>query len=269
MPNIKINKAPNIIENDFKHCAIYAGNVIHKRFLPKKHHFNSSLYMLALDVETMERKPKSGGLFGFNWYHPLRFIEKDYLRDDPNTLSNRIKHKVNRLNGHADIQRVLMLVQVRCFGIYFSPANFYFCYDQHNKCTQMLAEVSNTPWNERHYYLIDLLEKEKPIISKKVFQVSPFMDLDMSYKWTITPPSKTDNKLFINIENLRTNAATGDVTKLFKASLVLRKQVFNKRNLLRIWIQLPVMTVKIVIGIYWQAMRLFLKKIPFIGYQKI
>ena len=75
-------------------------------------------------------------------------------------MSLRIKHKIRKLNGHKDISKMLMLVQVRCFGLYFSPANFYFCYDKDDNCTQMLAEVSNTPWNERHYYLIDLLKDE-------------------------------------------------------------------------------------------------------------
>ena len=251
----------------FKHSAIYSGNVIHKRFHPKKHSFNSSLYMLALNVDEIEQAKKGFGLFGFSWFNPLRFVEKDYLRDEPNSLSQRIKDKVKALSGDTDIQNILMLVQVRCFGIYFSPANFYFCYNSNNECTQMMAEVSNTPWNERHYYLVDLLQEQQ--ISKKIFQVSPFMNLDMSYHWRVKPPQQDDDNLFVKIENKRTNQETGEVNRLFEASLILKKKAFKKRNLLKIWVQLPVMTVKIVIGIYWQALRLFLKRIPFIGYQKL
>jgi DUF1365 family protein len=223
--------------------------------------------MLALDVSEVEKAGKGIGLFGFSWFHPLRFVEKDYLRSEPYDLKQRIVNKVLQLGGDANIHRIVMLVQVRCFGVYFSPANFYFCYDENDKCTQMLAEVSNTPWNERHYYLVDLLNKVEQV-NKKVFQVSPFMDLDMSYFWHVKAPSKDNSKLVINIENKRIDALTGKVDKLFDANLNLEKQSFNQRNLLRVWCQLPVMTIKVVLGIYWQALKLFVKRIPFIGYQK-
>jgi DUF1365 family protein len=223
--------------------------------------------MLALDVDEVEKSEKGVGLFGFSWFNPLRFVEKDYLRSEPDCLRERISNKVMQLGGYSEINRIVMLVQVRCFGVYFSPANFYFCYDKNDMCTQMLAEVSNTPWNERHYYLIDLLDEVKQV-NEKVFQVSPFMDLDMSYFWQVKAPNKDSNKLVINIENKRINTLNGKVDKLFDVSLKLEKQSFSQPNLLRVWCQLPVMTIKVVLGIYWQALKLFVKGIPFIGYQK-
>jgi len=251
----------------FSESKIYLGNIVHRRLIPKKHSFNYTLYMLALDVSEVENAKEGVGLFGFSWFHPLRFVEKDYLRSEPYGLKQRITNKVMQLNGHSDINRIVMLVQVRCFGIYFSPANFYFCYDKDDRCTQMLAEVSNTPWNERHYYLVDLLDKAKQV-NEKVFQVSPFMDLDMSYYWQVRAPNKESNKLVINIENKRTNKLNGKVDKLFDVNLNLEKQLLSQRNLLRVWCQLPMMTIKVVSGIYWQALKLFVKRIPFIGYQK-
>ena len=266
--------------NAFRNSHIYLGHVMHRRFSPKKHNFKYRLFMLALDVDDVENAQGGLGVFGFSWYRPLRFVERDYLAgplknnlkesvtSDPLALSDRIKMKVQQLAGHDEIERIVMLVQVRCFGIYFSPANFYFCYDQNDNCTQMLAEVSNTPWNERHYYLVDLLKEEGDKTTEKRFQVSPFMDLAMTYFWQVTPPCISDDKLLVRIENKRCSDEKGTSSKLFDANLVMRRKPFTKTSLLRIWGQLPVMTLKVVISIYWQALKLFVKRIPFIGYQK-
>lgn len=251
----------------FSNSAIYQGVVTHRRFSPKKHHFSYSLFMFALDVADIENNHKGLGVFGFSWFHPMRFLEKDYLRGEPNTLRERITNKIQSLNGHQDVSRILMLVQVRCFGIYFSPANFYFCYDKMGNCNQMLVEVSNTPWNERHYYLVDLLSNDEKV-NKKEFQVSPFMDLNMSYFWHVKPPSNSSNKMMVNIQNKRPNGENETLEKIFDASLILQKRSMNKRNLLKTWLRLPVMTLKVVASIYWQALRIFVKKIPFIGYQQ-
>jgi DUF1365 family protein len=255
------------MKTSFSESKIYVGNIHHRRFSPKAHSFDYSLFMLALDVYEIESAQHGFGVFGFSWYHPLRFVEKDYLKGEPFSLSQRIKNKVRALNGYKDIERIVMLVQVRSFGVYFSPANFYFCYDINKKCTQMLAEVSNTPWNERHYYWVDL-QNEGEKINKKSFQVSPFMDLDMSYYWRVTPPSSAKERLLISIENKRVNSQNAEIEKLFDVSLIMSKQEFTKKRLLRVWCQLPIMSIKVVSAIYWQALKIFLKRIPFIGYQK-
>lgn len=264
---------------------IYCGQIRHRRHAPKSHSFSYRLYMLSLDVDEMQEKKAPQGIFGFSWFNLLRFKESDYLRDEPKSLKQRIKNKVASLSGFEDISRISMLVQVRCLGIYFSPANFYFCYDVSNTCTQVLVEVSNTPWNERHYYLVPLVNSasdinnqvSEPHSTDKNFQVSPFMNLNMCYKWRIKPPTELSSALLVHIENhtnvegnagKKSNSQLEQDRKIFDVTMNLIKAPFNSASLWKLWLNISIMPLKIILGIYWQAMRLFFKRIPFIGYQK-
>lgn len=246
---------------------IYRGQVRHRRFSPRKNHFTYSLHMLALDVDEVGSELKPLGPFGYSWFSPMRFCEKDYIKGDLLPLKTRIKNKAYELGGFTNIERVVMLVQVRCFGFYFSPANFYFCYDKNNDCQSVLVEVSNTPWNQRHYYLIDM-QTVADKVTKKDFHVSPFMDLAMNYHWIIKPPHNDKSNLLIHIDNITNKDEGLKQVKIFDVSLALKKVELTSRNLLAVWFSMPVMTFKIVTGIYWQAFKLFAKRIPFISHPK-
>ncbi len=236
--------------------AIYQGQVRHRRFATEAHqahHFSYGLYMLALDLDELERVAANSRLFAVERFAPLSFCRRDYFGDPKVLLKEAVLQEVARLGGEAaSLNRVVMLGQVRCFGIYFSPINVFFCY-QGEQARFALMEVHNTPWNQRHCYLVDL-EKQHP--TDKAFHVSPFMDMDMKYHWRITPPTLGRSKVLVHIENR-------DPELLFDATLSLRRHDFDRTVLKTALLQWPWMTLTIVRGIYWQALRLFLKRIPY------
>ncbi len=237
--------------------AIYIGDIRHRRFAVKAHQFNYPLYMMWVDLAHPDELNSVHPWLGLTGFKALKFTQSDYLNYQTNMqlpLKQRALNKINELGIDTEFSQVFMLGQIRCFGLYFSPVNFFFFQTCDGHFTHMLAEVSNTPWNERHYYVVPL---EKKVNFKKVFSVSPFMNLDMNYFWHIR--MNTNNTL-IHIENKKGK------TLLFDATLRLQKQPLTKQQVSAVLKQFPAMTLSILKGIYLHALKLFCKGVPFIGH---
>ena len=239
-----------------KSC-IYQGEVFHQRLRPLQHKFSYRIFFLAIDLDELQQLNKMGPFFKTDRFAPLRFFATDYLSNKKQISRQDVWHKVRALGGEDRFGRVVFIGQMRCFGLYFSPINSYYCYDHKDKLSYLLAEVSNTPWNERQYYLIDITSKQS---SEKTFHVSPFMDLDMHYHWSITPPAE---QLKLSIE---TTKDTDLHRKLFTAAIVMQRQPFTNKNLLKNLLAIPMMTLKTVLGIYWQALKLYIKGVPYVAH---
>lgn len=238
---------------------IYTGNIRHRRFSPVARTFSYSFSMFSLNPDAIEELTSQYMLFGSRWFNPVRFCEKDYLKSELGSLKQRIALKVAKLGGQWDGNEVMMLVQCRCLGFYFSPVNLYFCFNDDGRCPLMLAEVSNTPWQERHYYLVNV---EQPQLTQKYFHVSPFMPLDMHYQWRVKPPG---DKLFVHLENLDKSP---QAKKVFDATMALTRQPMSSLAMIKAWFSLPFSAIKIVTLIYWQALKIFIRGVPFIPHPK-
>ena len=236
---------------------IYQGIVRHRRFSPRRHEFEYSLFMFLLKVDEIPTLLQRFWQLGSRVWHWARFRRADYIGDAAEPIADAVKARMAELSNKDAGEfegEVFLLTHLRYFGIYFSPLNLYYLRQQ-GQFTYMLAEVSNTPWNERHYYLLDLNDLRP---HAKQFHVSPFNPMTQQYRWRINPPGSGSERCSVHIE-CTTDGHTG---KVFDATLSLQRKVLNQTELRRVLLKAPVQTLSVLCGIYGQALLLFLKRLP-------
>lgn len=250
---------------------LFVGIVRHRRFVPVKHSFSYPMFMPLLDLDELDSLQRSVKGFGLKVLNFARFRSADYLRShEPEhlvegigaqSLKQAVIDKVESLTGERMSGRVMLLCQLRYGGIYFSPLNVYYLYDEQDNWRWLLAEVSNTPWNERHYYALPAPSSwpDSTWQEQKSFHVSPFNPMAQQYYWRLREPGK---QLVIHIDIHTTDGNQ----KVLDATMMMKRKPFTTKVLWQLIAQTPIQTVKIVAGIYWQALRLWLKGAPFYGH---
>lgn len=231
--------------------AIYHGTVYHERFRPSRHAFQYQIYLFWLNLDELTDLDDKIKHFSSTHRSLVEFRRSDYIGDKSVSLKDAVLTKIKELEGITVAgAEVFLLSQLRTMGLHFNPVNFYFVRpDKTSSFTYMLAEVSNTPWNERHYYAVDLTLQSD---TNKAFHVSPFNPMDMVYKWRIQQPGNT---LSLAMDCYQQK-------KDFTAGLQLTRAPLTSKEIRRALIKIPSMTVKTVSGIYWQAVKLWLKRTP-------
>lgn len=247
--------------------AMFVGSVRHRRFVPASHRFSYPMFMPWIDLDELDVLQHQVKGFGTGWFNLARFRVADYLRHDgdkttPDRLKQQVIDKVFELTGERMQGRVMLLCQLRYAGLYFSPLNLYYLYDARDQWQWVLAEVSNTPWNERHYYAIPATSSwtDPTWQHEKAFHVSPFNPITQCYQWQLKAPA---DHLFVHIDIL-----SQAHQKVLDATLAMKRQPFSTQVLWRLLAATPVQTIKVVAGIYWQALRLWLKRIPFYSHAR-
>ncbi len=237
---------------------LFIGNVRHRRFTPVLHELNYSLFMPAIDVDEIDELESKVWGFGTRWWHWARFKRSDYVGQG--SLKTAVRDKLTALTGTKCDGKVIAVCHLRYLGFYFSPVNFYYVYNKKGEWKYLLAEVSNTPWNERHYYAIAANSDDEHFGWKqdKAFHVSPFNPIDQQYLWKIKPLT---DKLNIHLECHKSE-------KHFDATMVMKAKTLSTKNLLKCLIVTPIQTIKVVFGIYWHALKLWVKGAPFYSHPK-
>ena len=239
--------------------ALFQGVVRHRRFQPVRHQFRYPLSMWLLKLDELPALFAHFWQLGGSPWHWARFRRADYLDQPERPLSDVV---IDTLAAKLEVGRgeiageVWLLGQLRNLGCYFSPLNLYFV-KRDGAFRHVLAEVSNTPWNERHCYALDL-RRLRP--HDKEFHVSPFNPMKQEYRWRILPPE--GNRVAVQLQVMRQEAdqAGGQV---MDASLHLRRVPLERRGLNRMLLRNPSQTAAMLAAIYWQALRLYFKRSPF------
>ena len=239
--------------------ALFQGVVRHRRLQPVRHQFRYSLHMWLLKLDELSALFEDYWQLGASPWHWARFKRGDYLDQPERLLSDVVIDTLARklaVDRGAVAGEVWLLGQLRSLGCYFSPLNLYFV-KRDGVFRHVLAEVSNTPWNERHCYALDL-RGLRP--HDKEFHVSPFNPMGQQYRWRIRPPQ--GERLAVQLQVMRQVAGQAD-GQVMDASLHLRRVPLEHRSLNRMLLRKPSQTAALLAAIYWQALRLYLKRSPF------
>lgn len=241
--------------------SIYIGKVRHRRFTPKLHEFSYRLFMFYFDINVISstfKNIKQISIEKLNWFS---FKRRNYFFNNHNSLDKSVREFILKKNNIYPKGKIFLLTHLSCLGYCFNPISLYFIFKENSdELEALLVEVTNTPWGEKHIYF---LQEAKKIAShiyqynfKKELHVSPFMTMNYEYQFNLKINSSV---IIVHMESFQKGF------KHFDATLSLN---LTNDPPIKTFIKFPFITYKVTAAIYWQALKLWLKKIPFYSHPK-
>lgn len=234
------------------HSALFAGHVTHARLRPKEHRLAYRIYSLLLDLDELDELGRSLRLFSVDRFNLFSFRRKDRGDRSGSDLRRQVEASMRAVGVEPDGGPIRLLTMPRLLGWAFNPLSVFFCYGRDGELNAILWEVDNT-FGERHGYMIPVengADGEIVQICDKAFYVSPFMDMELSYRFRVSPPEET---LSIRIDTF----AEQDL--VLTARHVARRRELTDAALLKAFVAIPFLTLRVVGGIHWEALKIWLK----------
>lgn len=235
--------------------ALYKGVVMHHRFTPKRHRFVYRVFSICLNLDELDNLHKRTRLFSVNRFNLFSFHEKDHGEGN-GSLRKQITQLLTDRGCQTATAHIKLLCYPRVLGYTFNPLSVYFCYNADGLLEVILYEVSNT-FGQRHTYLLpanlDNTGHVRHKCDKKMY-VSPFMPMDTDYSFRIQPPG---HRVAVNIR--QSDHITGKA--ILNATFGGKRSELSDKGLLKAFLAYPLMTVKVITAIHWEALRLWRKKV--------
>lgn len=276
------------------HSCLYSGTVRHRRFTPAQNVFRYSLFQMYLDLAELPEIFDPFLLWSARSPAIAWFRREDHLGDPEVPLDVCVRDEVQRQTGIRPSGAIRLLTNLRYFGYVMNPVSYYYCFDPATDRLQtVLAEVHNTPWGERHCYVLKT-PIQRPggasseLWNDKDFHVSPFMGMGLRYRWRLTEPAESlavsiqcheisnlandfdspPESVNTELSESRTSTATTRRPRPFDVTLSMQRQEITASSLRRILLHHPCMTASVTSKIYWQALKLWWKQVPYVPHPR-
>tara|TARA_R110001592_G_scaffold1874_46_gene11705 strand:- start:21082 stop:21867 length:786 start_codon:yes stop_codon:yes gene_type:complete len=245
--------------NSDDHTAIYSGEVLHHRFYPRRHRFVYRMSSFLFDLDKLSETAQRCKLFSVNKFNIFSFYHRDFGNGSGEAPRQYLEHALREHGVNDTLGSASLLCYPRILGFTFNPLSVYYCYNEDTQLFAILYEVSNT-FKERHSYLIPVSESEqrKGIVRQqcdKNFYVSPFIPMAVRYHFRMHLPGE-----YIGLAIRETEQDKALLHAVFRGE----RRSFSDHELIKNFFSLPLMTIKAVAGIHWEALKLFIKGVKLV-----
>ncbi len=233
---------------------VYSGSVFHRRLRPRAHVLRYRLFMLLVDLDEWDALVGRLRWLGAGRFGLMTLRQTDHGDGSTTLLKTQIERRLTDA-GLPNGGRIQLLTLPRILGYGFNPLSVYFCHDAEERLSATLYEVSNT-FGGRHSYLMPVGAASGPVRQAvdKAFHVSPFMDMDLTYRFEVEPPTGAEG------ETARVSIAVHDAQgQILLTGFSGRRAEITDAALGRAWLSHPLLTLKVIGGIHWEALKLLAK----------